>query len=116
GLSLGRKVDAVALNNQTFHLFGPLKQHLGGKHFADDDDIQHEVLLWIQRRDDGNSTEIKLPTKLNNSDLEDQPNDSEMPGRICRTTSLERTLTENHPLTEKERYQNLDMNRYEDVS
>ncbi|GBO29379.1 hypothetical protein AVEN_181656-1 [Araneus ventricosus] len=70
----------------------------------------------IQRRDDGNSTEIKLPTKLNNSDLEDQPNDSEMPGRICRTTSLERTLTENHPLTEKERYQNLDMNRYEDVS
>ncbi|GBN26662.1 hypothetical protein AVEN_21182-1 [Araneus ventricosus] len=27
GLSLGCKVDAVALTNQTFHLFGPLKQH-----------------------------------------------------------------------------------------
>ncbi|GBO19414.1 hypothetical protein AVEN_202986-1 [Araneus ventricosus] len=24
-----------------FHLFGPLKQHLGGKHFEDDDDVQH---------------------------------------------------------------------------
>ncbi|GBN22354.1 hypothetical protein AVEN_125388-1 [Araneus ventricosus] len=27
GLSLGCKMDAVALTNQTFHLFGPLKQH-----------------------------------------------------------------------------------------
>ncbi|GBM67941.1 hypothetical protein AVEN_185360-1 [Araneus ventricosus] len=31
-----------------FHLFGPLKQHLGGKQFADDDDVQHEVLLWMR--------------------------------------------------------------------
>ncbi|GBN84102.1 hypothetical protein AVEN_113927-1 [Araneus ventricosus] len=30
-----------------FHLFGPIKQHFGGKHFADDDDGQHEVLLWM---------------------------------------------------------------------
>ncbi|GBM50771.1 hypothetical protein AVEN_35667-1 [Araneus ventricosus] len=50
GLSLGCKVDAVALSNQTFHLFGPLKQHLGGKHFADDDDVQHEVLLWMRQQ------------------------------------------------------------------
>ncbi|GBM61634.1 hypothetical protein AVEN_122250-1 [Araneus ventricosus] len=42
GISLGCKMDAVALTNQTFHLFGPLKQHLGSKHFADDDDVQHE--------------------------------------------------------------------------
>ncbi|GBM75560.1 hypothetical protein AVEN_88373-1 [Araneus ventricosus] len=48
-LSLGFKVDAVALTNQTFHLFGPLKQHLGGKHFADDDDVQQEVLLWMRQ-------------------------------------------------------------------
>ncbi|GBL79046.1 hypothetical protein AVEN_48994-1 [Araneus ventricosus] len=33
-----------------FHLFGPLKQHLGGKRFADDDDVQHEVLLWMRQQ------------------------------------------------------------------
>ncbi|CAL1268340.1 unnamed protein product [Larinioides sclopetarius] len=66
----------------------------------------------IQRRDDDNITEIKLPTKLNNSEVEDQPNDSETAGRVSRTTSLERTLTENHPLSEQERYRNLHMNRY----
>ncbi|GBL95903.1 hypothetical protein AVEN_227138-1 [Araneus ventricosus] len=38
------------LQHQTFHLFGPLKQHLGGKHFADDDDVQHEVLLWMTQQ------------------------------------------------------------------
>ncbi|GBO02511.1 hypothetical protein AVEN_83235-1 [Araneus ventricosus] len=33
-----------------FHLFGPLKQHLGGKHCGDDDDVQHEVLLWMREQ------------------------------------------------------------------
>ncbi|GFR15859.1 SGL domain-containing protein [Trichonephila clavata] len=33
-----------------FHLFGPQEQHLGGKQFVDDDDIQHEVLLWIREQ------------------------------------------------------------------
>ncbi|GBM11856.1 hypothetical protein AVEN_155179-1 [Araneus ventricosus] len=32
------------------YLFGPLKQHLGGKHFADDGDVQHEVLLWMRQQ------------------------------------------------------------------
>ncbi|GBM62306.1 hypothetical protein AVEN_239436-1 [Araneus ventricosus] len=50
GLCLDCKVDAVALTNQTFHLFGPLKHHLGGKHFADDDDAKHEVLLWMRQQ------------------------------------------------------------------
>ncbi|GBL74376.1 hypothetical protein AVEN_235344-1 [Araneus ventricosus] len=50
GISLGCKVDAVALTNQTFHLFGPLKQHLGGKNFADEDDFQNEVLLWMRQQ------------------------------------------------------------------
>ncbi|GBM69100.1 hypothetical protein AVEN_178178-1 [Araneus ventricosus] len=49
-LSLGIKVDALTLTNQTFHLFGPLKQYLGGKHFADDNDVQHEVLLWMRQQ------------------------------------------------------------------
>ncbi|GBM08523.1 hypothetical protein AVEN_69750-1 [Araneus ventricosus] len=44
------KVDAVALTNQTFLLFGPTKQNLGGKHFADDDDVQDEVLLWMRQQ------------------------------------------------------------------
>ncbi|GBL90061.1 hypothetical protein AVEN_135431-1 [Araneus ventricosus] len=35
------------LGPSDFYLFGPLKQHLGGKHFADDDDVQHDVLLWM---------------------------------------------------------------------
>ncbi|GBN89062.1 hypothetical protein AVEN_267431-1, partial [Araneus ventricosus] len=25
-------------------------EHLGGKHFADDDDVQHEVLLWMRQQ------------------------------------------------------------------
>ncbi|GFY61583.1 hypothetical protein TNIN_3831 [Trichonephila inaurata madagascariensis] len=28
----------------------PLKQHLGGKQLADDDGIQHEVLLWMRQQ------------------------------------------------------------------
>ncbi|GBN51293.1 hypothetical protein AVEN_233041-1 [Araneus ventricosus] len=50
GLNLGCKVDAVTLTNQTFHLFGSLKQHLIGKHFADDNDVQHEILLWMRQQ------------------------------------------------------------------
>ncbi|GBO06011.1 hypothetical protein AVEN_1021-1 [Araneus ventricosus] len=38
------------LTPSDFHLFGPRKQHLGGKHFADDDGIQHEVLLWMRQQ------------------------------------------------------------------
>ncbi|GBN27267.1 hypothetical protein AVEN_64245-1 [Araneus ventricosus] len=49
-LSLGCKVDAVALTSQTFYLFSPLKQHLAGKHFSDDDGVQHEVLLWMRQQ------------------------------------------------------------------
>ncbi|GBM45883.1 hypothetical protein AVEN_151227-1 [Araneus ventricosus] len=33
-----------------FHLFGSLKQHPGGKHFADEDDVQHEVLLRMRQQ------------------------------------------------------------------
>ncbi|GBN44126.1 hypothetical protein AVEN_274998-1 [Araneus ventricosus] len=37
------------LSPSDFHLFGPLKQHLGDKHFAYDD-VQHEVLLWMRQQ------------------------------------------------------------------
>ncbi|GBN95783.1 hypothetical protein AVEN_12239-1 [Araneus ventricosus] len=37
-------------SSSDFNLFGPLKQHLGGKPFADDDDVQHEVLLWMRQQ------------------------------------------------------------------
>ncbi|GFQ85925.1 hypothetical protein TNCT_111901 [Trichonephila clavata] len=33
-----------------FNLFGPQKQHLGGKQLADDDNIQHEVLLRMTQQ------------------------------------------------------------------
>ncbi|GBL85545.1 hypothetical protein AVEN_143043-1 [Araneus ventricosus] len=33
-----------------FHLFGPLKQHLGSRHFAGDDGVQHEVLLCMRQQ------------------------------------------------------------------
>jgi hypothetical protein len=29
-----------------FHLFGPLKNHLGGDHFADDEEVKMEVQKW----------------------------------------------------------------------
>ncbi|GFU08134.1 uncharacterized protein TNCV_1277931 [Trichonephila clavipes] len=33
-----------------FHLFGPQRQHLSCEQFAHDDDVQHEVLLWITQQ------------------------------------------------------------------
>jgi hypothetical protein len=34
-----------------FHLFGPLKKHLGGRRFATDDEIQQAVMSWHQALD-----------------------------------------------------------------
>lgn len=31
-----------------YHLFGPLKKHLGGKHFEGDNDVQQEVRTWFR--------------------------------------------------------------------
>ncbi|GBM48362.1 hypothetical protein AVEN_37812-1 [Araneus ventricosus] len=36
--------------NPDLALFVPLKPHVVGKHFADDDDVQHEVLLWMRQQ------------------------------------------------------------------
>jgi histone-lysine N-methyltransferase SETMAR len=30
-----------------FHLFGQLKNHLGGKHFTDDEEVEMEVRKWL---------------------------------------------------------------------
>ncbi|GBO46688.1 hypothetical protein AVEN_43120-1 [Araneus ventricosus] len=49
-LSLSRQEWNPDLAPSDFHRFGPLKQHIGGKHFADDDDVQHEVLLWMRQQ------------------------------------------------------------------
>jgi hypothetical protein len=32
-----------------FHLFGPLKYHLGGKRFIDDEEVKMEVQKWLRR-------------------------------------------------------------------
>ncbi|GBM93649.1 hypothetical protein AVEN_210273-1 [Araneus ventricosus] len=42
--------DQPDLAPSEFHLFGLLKQHLGGKHFADDDYVHHEVLPWMRQQ------------------------------------------------------------------
>jgi hypothetical protein len=32
------------------HLFGPLKTHLGGKRFADDEEVETEVRKWLRQQ------------------------------------------------------------------
>jgi hypothetical protein len=34
-----------------FHLFGPLKKHLGGRRFATDGKVQQTVMSWLQALD-----------------------------------------------------------------
>jgi hypothetical protein len=34
-----------------FHLFGPLKKHLGGRRFATDGEVQQAVMSWLQALD-----------------------------------------------------------------
>jgi hypothetical protein len=36
------------LASTDFHLFGPLKNHLGGKRFADDEEVETEVRKWMR--------------------------------------------------------------------
>jgi histone-lysine N-methyltransferase SETMAR len=33
-----------------FHLFGPLKDHLGGKRFADDEEVETEIRKWLRQQ------------------------------------------------------------------
>jgi hypothetical protein len=32
-----------------FHLFGPLKNHLGGKGFPDDEEVETELWKWLRQ-------------------------------------------------------------------
>jgi hypothetical protein len=32
-----------------FHLFGPLRNHLGSKHFVDDKEVKTEVWKWLRQ-------------------------------------------------------------------
>jgi hypothetical protein len=34
-----------------FHLFGPLKKHLGERRFATDDEVKQAVMSWLQALD-----------------------------------------------------------------
>ncbi|GBO20305.1 Mariner Mos1 transposase [Araneus ventricosus] len=34
-----------------FHLFGPLKKHLAGRHFRNDDEVQKAVVKWLRDLD-----------------------------------------------------------------
>jgi histone-lysine N-methyltransferase SETMAR len=33
-----------------FHLFGQLKNHLGGRRFADDEEVETEVRKWLKQQ------------------------------------------------------------------
>jgi hypothetical protein len=33
-----------------FHMFGPLKKHLGVKYFADDEEVETEVRKWLRQQ------------------------------------------------------------------
>jgi hypothetical protein len=36
-----------------FHLFGLLKNHLGGRRFADDEEVETEVRKWLKQQSKG---------------------------------------------------------------
>ncbi|UYV74824.1 GNPAT [Cordylochernes scorpioides] len=54
------------LTPRDFHLFPALKLHLGGKHFANDDEVQAEVNHWLRRQDTAwyNSSIKKIATTV----------------------------------------------------
>jgi hypothetical protein len=33
-----------------FHLFGPLRNYLGGKHFTDDEEVETEMRKWLRQQ------------------------------------------------------------------
>jgi hypothetical protein len=33
-----------------FHLFGPLKNHLGGRRFTQDEEVEAEVQKWLRQQ------------------------------------------------------------------
>ena len=48
------------LSSCDYHMFGPLKEKLGGHHFDDDNDVETFVLNWLQTQPDSFSgDEIK---------------------------------------------------------
>jgi hypothetical protein len=38
------------LASSDFRLFGPVKKHLGAKGFADDEEVETEVLQWLRQQ------------------------------------------------------------------
>jgi hypothetical protein len=44
---------SLDFNPSDFHLFGPLKNHLGGKRFADGEEVETEVQYWLIQQSNG---------------------------------------------------------------
>jgi hypothetical protein len=42
---------SLDLTPSDFHLFGPLKKHLGGRSFATDGEVQQAAMFWLQALD-----------------------------------------------------------------
>ena len=62
-----KQIVAVYGNVMNFHLFLHLKEHLAGKKFDDDDEVQEEVMTWFkgQAADFYDSGMQKLVPRLN---------------------------------------------------
>ena len=62
-----KQIVAVCGNVINFHLFLHLKEHLAGKKFDDDDEVQEEVMTWFkgQAADFYDSGIQKLVPRLN---------------------------------------------------
>jgi hypothetical protein len=41
---------SLDLTPSDFHLFGPLKIHLGGKHSTDNEEVEAEVWIWPRQQ------------------------------------------------------------------
>jgi histone-lysine N-methyltransferase SETMAR len=48
---LGHAPYSPDLAQSDFHLFGPLKKHLGGRRFATDGEVQQADMSWLQAID-----------------------------------------------------------------
>jgi hypothetical protein len=44
-----KKYFLFTVGPRDFHLFGPLKNHLGGRRFADDEEVETEVRKWLRQ-------------------------------------------------------------------
>jgi hypothetical protein len=50
GNFLNIRLTSPDLTSSDFHLFGPLKNNLSGKRFADDEEVETDVRKWLRQQ------------------------------------------------------------------